>query len=311
MARPLLAACAALFTLALLAPAASAQAPDVRRIVLVDGTILVGVVVDESADPVVIRAENGIEQRIPQSQIVEITELLDGRFTRYDPARTRLFFSPTARSLGAGTKRFSAYYLFPSLALGVSDHVDLSVGSTIPFVSSEGVFLGLNGNVKATLVEQDGFGAAVGGSLVVPISTEDTTPGAVGTVYALSTIGGDTGAVTLGAYGFYLLSFDENVDSDFGDGVALLLGLERQISDRFKLISENYLVLAFFEESQGFDPNTGADITSRSTEALFGTLSGVRFFGDRLAADIAVALGAYEGEFSTVPIPYLGMSYTF
>ena len=34
-------------------------------------------------------------------------------------------------------------------------------------------------------------------------------------------------------------------------------------------------------------------------------------FGDKLAADIAVALGGADGEFATVPIPYLGLSYTF
>lgn len=310
MSRFVPAALVALLALAALAPAASAQSNDARRVVLVDGTVIVGVVVDESADPVVIRTANGVEQRVPRSQVVEITELLDGRFTRYDPARTRLFFSPTARSLGAGAKRFSAYYLFPSLAVGLSDRVDLSFGSTIPLVSSEGAFLGLNGNAKVTLIEQDGFAAALGGSVSIPLSTEDTPPGVFGTIYALTTIGGEAGAVTLGAYGFYVTSFEDGVDSELGDGAALLLGLERQLSDRFKFISENYVVLAFVEDDE-FDPSTGGSRTVNSTEALFGTLTGVRFFGDRLAADIAVALGAYEGEFSTIPIPYLGMSYTF
>ena len=96
------------------------------------------------------------------------------------------------------------------------------------------------------------------------------------------------------------LSLDEGVESDVANGTALLLGLERQISDRFKLVSENYAFVAFADDEIGND-----------TEVAFGTLTGVRFFGDQLAADIAVALGAYDGEFSTVPIPYLGMSYTF
>ncbi len=290
-----------LFALVALASAAQAQSEDVRRVVLVSGTVLIGTVADETADPVVILTADGVEQRVPQAQIVEITPLLDGKFTRYDPARTRLFFSPTARSLGAGAKRFSAYYIFPSVAFGVTDRFDVSVGSTIPLISSEIVALGLNGNAKLTVVESEGFAAAVGGSVTIPISTVAAPPGAIGTVYAVATIGGEAGAMTVGAYGLYLASFEDDIDSDFANGTALLLGFDRQLSDRFKLVSENYVVLAFGEDFSG----------RNETDVLFGTLTGVRFFGDQLAADIAVALGASDGDFSTIPIPYLGLSYTF
>lgn len=286
----------ALLLALLAATAAQAQTDDLRRVVLFNGTVLVGTVDDETADPVVIRTADGVEQRVARDRIVEITPLLDGRFTRYDPARTRLFFSPTARSLGSGVKRFSAYYIFPSVAFGVSDRLDVSLGSTIPFVSNEGAAIGLNGNAKLTIVENEGFAAALGGTLTVPLSTEGSPPLALGTVYAVATIGSEVNAVTVGAYGLYVASFDDAVDSDVADGTALLLGFERQISDRFKLVSENYAFVAF---------------PGDETEVAFGTLTGVRFFGDQLAADIAVALGAYEGNFSTVPVPYLGMSYTF
>lgn len=304
MLRPIL-----LAALALVSATASAQT--VQRVILDDGTVVVGEVVDPNADPIVVIGANGIEQRIPRARITEITDLLEGRFTRYDPARTRLFFSPTARSLDAGDKRFSAYYLFPSLAFGLSDRVDLSLGSTIPLVSNEIVFVGLNGNLKATVVETDGFAAAIGGSVAVPLSTEAEPPGVAGTIYAVGTIGNDASAVSLGAYGLYVVDLTDDVDSELADGVAALVGYERQISDRFKFISENYLFLAFTEEYTGFDPNTGEGIYEPATEVAFGTLTGVRFFGDRLAADIAVALGAADGGFSTIPIPYLGMSYTF
>lgn len=281
-----------LLALLALAPVLEAQTGELRRVVLEDGTVLVGFVEDESADPLVLVTEAGIEQRVPLARVAEVTALLDGRFTRYDPARTRLFVSPTARSLGSGQRRFSAYYIFPSLAVGLTDRVDVSLGSTIPLVTSDGAGVVLNGNVKAALIESDGFAAAVGGSASVPVATEGDT-GVLGTFYAVATIGGEASAVTVGAYGFYQAGL--GFDSGVGDGTALLLGLERQISDRFKLVSENYAVLAFADD----------------TEVLFGTLSGVRFFGDRLAADVAVALGAVDGQFSTIPIPYLGLSYTF
>ena len=290
---------ARLLVLALLTVAASVSAqqspasPDApRRVVLVDGTVLVGRVVEDSAEAVVVVADNGVEQRVPRDRVAEVTGLLDGRFTRYDPARTRLFFSPTARSLGAGARRFSAYYIFPSLAVGVSDRIDLSVGATVPLVSSDGAALVFNGNAKATLIQSDGLSAAVGGSALVPIASGEGIPGVGGTVYGLVTVGGEAGAVTFGAYGFYATDF---ASTAFGDGTAVLIGLERQVSDRFKLISENYLAVAFGE---------GGAVAG-------GTLSGVRFFSDQLAADFAVALGAAEGGFTTVPVPYLGLSYTF
>ncbi|MDT0633040.1 hypothetical protein RQM47_06120 [Rubrivirga sp. S365] len=287
-----------LLLLLLVCTAASASAQDrpappeaVQRVVLVDGTVLVGRVVEDSADAVVVVAANGVEQRVARDQVAEVTDLLGGRFTRYDPARTRLFFSPTARSLGSGARRFSAYYLFPSLAVGVGDRVDLSVGASIPLVVPGLAATVLNGNVKATLVQREGVAAAVGGSVLVPISTEGT-PGVGGTIYGVVTIGGEAGAVTLGAYGFYATDFS---DSEFGNGTAILIGLERQVSNNIKLVSENYVGLVFEE---------GGAVG-------VGTLTGVRFFGDQLAADVAVAFGVAEGEFSSVPVPYLGLSYTF
>jgi hypothetical protein len=271
-----------------------AQGAPPKRVILVDGTVITGVIVDESADPVVVVGTNGVEQRIPRARIAEITDLLQGRFTRYDPARTRLFFSPTARSLGSGVKRFSAYYIFPSLAVGVNDRVDLSAGATIPFISSGGgAVIVLNGNVKATLTQSDGLATAVGGSVLVPLASGEDIPGIGGTFYGLVTLGSEASAITLGAYGFYATDFD---NSDIGNGTALLVGLEKQLSDRFKLVSENYLLIPLDEDVDG---------------VAFGSLSGVRFFGDNLAADIAVAVGASGGEYATVPIPYLGLSYTF
>ena len=281
-----------LAALAVAVPAsAQTETAPPQRVVLTDGTVLVGQVVADSAAVVVV-TEGGIEQRVARDRVAEVTDLLDGRFTRYDPARTRLFFSPTARSLGTGARRFSAYYLFPSLAVGVSDRIDLSVGATVPLVSSDGAALVLNGNAKATLIQSDGLSAAVGGSALVPIASGEGVPGVGGTVYGLVTVGGEAGAVTFGAYGFYATDF---ASTAFGDGTAVLVGLERQVSDRFKLISENYLAVAFGE---------GGAVAG-------GTLSGVRFFSDQLAADFAVALGATEGGFTSIPIPYLGLSYTF
>jgi len=283
----------ALCVLLLAAPAAHAQAagdPPQRRVVLVDGTVIVGTVDDEGADPLVIRTASGVEQRVARAQVREVTGLLAGRFTRLDPARTRLYLAPTARTLGRGDGRFSAYYLFPSAAFGVSDRVDMSVGASVPAISSDGDFvMALNLNLKGQLVRFEGGAAAVGGSAIIPITSFDGFSAVAGTVYGVATLGSDVRAVTLGVFGLYGTDFE---DASFADGALLLMGLESQVSNSVKLISENYLAVGY----------------GGSAGVLTG---GVRFFGDRLAADVAAALVVTEGGFQTIPIPYLGLSYTW
>jgi hypothetical protein len=278
-----------LLALLLLASAAHAQSTETRRVVLTDGTVLVGTIADENADPVVVVTANGVEQRVERSRIREITGLIAGRFTRLDPSRTRLFISPTGRSLGQGNKRFSAYYIFPSIAFGVTDRVDVSVGSTIPLITSEGAGLALNVNGKAQLVPMDNGGIAVGTSALIPVSTEGGIPGFLGTIYGVGTFGNETTGVTLGVTGAYVTDLE---DGEFGNGVAVLVGVDHQISNSFKLISENLIFV-----------NEGDNVALLS--------GGVRIFGDQLAGDAAVALFAASGEFATIPVPYLGVSYTF
>lgn len=269
--------------------AARAQEAEPRRVVLVDGTVIVGVVEDEAADPLVIRTAAGVEQRVPRSRVRAVTPLLAGRFSRLDPARTRLFLAPTARTLGSGAGRFSAYYLFPSVAYGIGERLDVSAGATVPAVSSEGVALALNLNAKGQVARFAGGAAALGGSLLVPFVSTEGVPGVGGTAYGVVTLGSDVRALHLGLYGVYGTDFEE---LRVGEGVALLLGLESQVSNTVKLITENYLV------------------AGRRTTA--GVLTGgARFFGDRLAADVAAALFIGGGDFLLVPVPYLGLSYTF
>ncbi|MEM1054767.1 MAG: hypothetical protein AAGI52_04520 [Bacteroidota bacterium] len=275
--------------LLLLANAAHAQDSETRRVILTDGTVLIGTVADEDADPVVVLTANGVEQRVERSRIREITSLIAGRFTRLDPSRSRLFVSPTGRALGRGNKRFSAYYIFPSVAAGVTDRVDVSVGSTIPLITSEGSAIALNFNGKAQLVPLDNGGVAVGTSALVPIATEGGIPGFLGTVYAVGTFGSATTGVTLGVTGAYITDLE---DAEIGNGAAVLVGIDHQVSNSFKLISEN-LIFVGEGDTVGF---------------LSG---GVRIFGDRLAGDAAVALFASDGEFVTIPVPYLGVSYNF
>ena len=97
----------------------------VHRIILTDGSELVGRVISESTAKVVFRTSSGVQMEIDRSSIKEMQSIdgqwIEGRFVRGDPNRTRLFFAPTARTLPQGKGYFSAYEIFfPMLAIGVN-----------------------------------------------------------------------------------------------------------------------------------------------------------------------------------------------
>ncbi|MEO1477033.1 MAG: hypothetical protein AAFV01_00500 [Bacteroidota bacterium] len=256
-----------------------------RRVTLTNGTVLVGVILEESADSVVLRTEDGLQTTIPRANIEEVGPLLERGFRRYDPIPSRLFIAPTGRTMSAGTGRISGYYILPSVAYSPSDRLDLSFASSIP----TGGFTLFNFNVKGQLVRSEYMTIAVGANAFVPVGSDLDGTGVAGTVYAALTAGSPANAFTFGVFGVYASDYE---DAEFGEGALVLAGYERQVSNSVKLISENYIGIG----SGGFGG---------------GSLAGVRFFGDRVAGDLALGFGWGEGGLEISPIPYVGVSYTF
>ena len=117
-----------LFVLAL--PVAAQEVGTRQRVVLTGGREIVGTVVATSDQTVVLDVE-GLRTEIPRAQIVRIVDVT-GRFTRTDPNYTRLFITPTARTLSRGAGRVTTYLIFPSVAYGVTGNVDVSAAASIP-----------------------------------------------------------------------------------------------------------------------------------------------------------------------------------
>lgn len=226
---------------------------------------------------------------------------------RLDPNGTRLFLSPTARTMPQGQGRFSDYMVFfPSVAYGFTDRIDASVGvSILPFSQSQLLSL----NVKAQVFESERTALAVGNLFATPIG-EGFADGFGGTIYGLGTFGSARRSVTVGTYFSYAgvdtEFLDEDCDGDvctvessgfeagFADGVLFMLGGETQLSNSVKLISENYVGVG--------DGETGGIISG-----------GVRFFGDNLAVDLAFFRPVGEGvEWDGFPfVPYVSFAYNF
>lgn len=250
---------------------ASASADSVHVVHLSDGSVLYGRVVADSGAVVVVRTGSGVTVRLERGQIASMTQraarVVAGRVWPEDPNRTRLFFGPTARPLGAGRGYLGVYeVLFPFVTYGVSESFSLSGGT--PLVP------GAIGRVwyfapKLTLASSDG-GAVAAGALV-----GGTGDGTGGIVYGVGTVGGADHAVTAGA------------GWAFGDGIGgdpvLMLGGETRIGAGSKLVTENYLI-----------PGIDGPLTS----------VGVRLFGEHLSADLGIGtvLGTDCTDFCWVPL---------
>jgi hypothetical protein len=171
-------------------------------------------------------------------------------FRRADPNTSRLFFTPTARTLPRGHGYFGDYYLFfPVAAHGVTDRVMLSGGmSIIPGISSQLIYVA--GKIGVAQMPSAAF--AVGGFWA---TVPDEPDASLGMGYAVTTIGGEDHAVTLlGGYPF--------TRADVTNEPLFVVGGEMRVSDRSKFMAELWKL-------PGVE-----DVPA---------LLGVRWFGDRLA----------------------------
>ncbi len=255
-----------LLLLCLVSVSASAQDAS-RRVVLTDGSVVVGVVTDESADPVVVLTASGVEQRIPRARIVRIEALAGGRFARVDPTRTRLVFSPTGRTLGRrGQTRLGVLsVIVPNVTYAVTPTVDVG-GAGLFFFGSDGGGVLVPG-VKAQVVRAPGLDVALGASLAVPLGEGLGLGGGVAvTPYIAATVGSETRAATVGVTGLLGGSF-ESGDLEAAEGVLLSLGGETQVSSSVKLLAEVLVPIG--------EGDNGVLV-----------VPGVRFFGDRFSADV-------------------------
>jgi hypothetical protein len=200
-----------------------------------------------------------------------------------DPNYARLLFAPTARPLARGEGTLSDYELvFPGMAYGLTDNFSLAGGvSVIPELGlREQVFyvapkLGWNIGDKAA-VAIGGLGATVG----------DDHRDSLGIGYVMGTFGGRDRSVSIGLGALRA--------SHTGTTTPLLmLGGNVTVSRHVALVGETWLAL-----NEGYG----------AAEQPIGL--GVRFFGERLSADVGVVvIGALLDE--GFPAPWASVSYHF
>jgi hypothetical protein len=281
---------AAFLAVAFLLPSAaiaqddSTQAKPLERIVLKDGSEMVGRVESETATTLTVRSLSDVVAVIPKDQIQSrgpISGYVEGtKIFRNDPSGTRLFFGPTARTLKAGRGYFSIYEIFfPALGIGITDWFDVSGGlSLFPGAEQQIYYLG----AKVVPLQMTNFNLGGGVTFLNVTGNTEDFDGA-GILHVIGTYGTEKAALTVGlGWGFS--------GSDISNNPVFILGGEFRLSNSIKLISENW-----------FPPSSDVQLIS----------FGVRFFGERLAADFGLCYPA-GGDPEGFPfLPWIGFTYAF
>jgi hypothetical protein len=241
------------------------------EVVLRDGSRLYGTIEREEADDIVFRTQAGAIVTARRSDIDSMKKvtgsLANGEFRPPDPNTTRLFFAPTGRSLPRGQTYLGVYeFLMPFVQVGVTDRFSIGGGTPLVFGFDEGE-RPFWVTPKVQILATSSTDVAVG---VLHVFNAGGDGG--GVAYAVGTSGSARGTVTIGgglAYG-----------NDGGRAGVVMVGGERQVRRNLKVMTENYVW-------------KGGD----------GVLSaGVRFFGERLSADLAVGFPVGANEFFAFPI---------
>lgn len=246
-------------------PIASAQgAPAVadQRIYEVktqDGARYYGYLQVDTPERVVIRTPGGAIIELARSAILSIAEsdgaVVGQEFRPEDSNPTRLFFGPTGRALKKGETYFGIYEVFmPFVQVGVTDR--LSIGGGTPFIFGGGDHP-FWFTPKLQLFEKGRASVAVGALHFLNVGD-----GSFGIAYAASTFGSRDDALTVGLGWAYEVYGEENT----GEAV-LMVGGERRVSRRLKIITENHFV-------------GGEGILS----------GGFRFLGESLSADVGLGM---------------------
>ena len=243
--------------------------PTMFELVLRDGSRIFGTVDRETDQEVVFRTTTGATLTARRADVVSLRRVkgrvYNGEFRRSDEHRSRLFFAPTGRSLEQGQVSVGVFqFLAPFVQVGVTDRFSVGGGTPLIFGFDEGD-RPFWVTPKLQVYDSAGAQAALG------VLHLFSSAGNAGIAYGVGTFGSADNALTAGAGVAY--AGDES-------GGVVMIGGERRIRSNLKLITENYL----WNGGHGF------------------VSGGVRFIGERLSADLALAIPIGVSELFAFPV---------
>jgi hypothetical protein len=248
-------------------PAGQAQ-----EIVLQDGSRILGRVEGVTDDLVTFRTTADQVIGVERSDIAAITVVVgagaDDRGWPIDLHTTRMMFMPTARALKRGESYFGLSEIsVPFVQVGITDRISIGGGTSPIPVGGKAHPFWLTPKVEVFAGQKTQ--AAVG-----MIHFTSLGYGAVGIAYGVVTHGTAESAATVGVGYAYARGFDND-----GGAPVVLVGGERRVGGKVKLLTENYLF-------------RGGGMIS----------GGIRIFGKRRAVDLGLMAPVGAGRVYPLPI---------
>jgi hypothetical protein len=252
---------------------ASASRQD--EVLLTDGTLLRGRILEESTDRIVFETAALGRMEIARSDIVRLARGGERLGAVTDPDYNSLMFCPTPATLAKGDSYFRDFELFIlNYGASVAEGFDLSVGTLFP-VSSEVLMISLGGKLRLVDRETQPVGLALTGSYT---RLEEVQFGAVGMTVG---VGDKRRSLNLAVN----RTFDDDGDSD----TVFMIGADYQGSKRGKLIAE-YMSSASLLEDEDGDLNGFINL-------------GVRIFGDSSSFSLSGFRPLTGGDGSFIALP--------
>jgi len=251
------------------------------RITLRDGQTYEGKILYEDDQSITIEISDGVQIQIERNKIRETKQIqsvrLKKRNFKADPNGTKLFVAPTARIQDVGLGFIStSQVLFPALSISPTDFFQVTAGvSFFPDNSFKDQFKFVSPKIR--IYNADNLHLGFGLTYLDGKNYYSTS------VYLLSTLDGNPFSIT-GGLGFV------NNKNRISHNPIFMIGIERKISEKSKLISENWM----HPDIPGFTFSIG-----------------FRFWGENFAADFGIFTNTASWDRSYPALPYVGFEYNF
>jgi hypothetical protein len=257
----------------------------IYKIELKDGSIFIGNILQQDSVNIVLRTSSIPKIEIPVLKIksidkVDKSNFKDGSHWYPNPHATRYFYGPSAIGLKKGEGYYqNTYLVLNSFNVGITDNISIGGGLELisTFAGKDPLFF-ITPKVSFKVAEKFHAG---GGVLYARIPGDF---GPLGTVFATGTYGTTDNNIT-GSLGWGF------VDSEFSERPIITLSGMTRISKRAALVTENWLI---------------------PTDGYYGLFSyGVRFFGEKIAVDLAFINNRDIAEAIMIGIPYVSFTVKF
>jgi hypothetical protein len=223
---------------------AGADPPALYELRTADGNVYIGRIISEEDGRITFETITGLRLEV-NAAFVRLRpargRIVDGQFWATDRHTSRLFFTPTARTIPSGEGYVGFFWVIPFVGYGATDNVSLA-GGVPPFgdLSESPIWLA----PKVRVVNTPQMQASTGVFAVRMPGDSCASYGPGGNCIADE--GGWSGIVYgVGTFGDDDVAFHAGAGVTFGSGDTLtpvMLGGERRVGQRTKLLTENWFI---------------------------------------------------------------------